>query len=346
MATLTEISSVSRKIIKYGSITIIVLSLMPVVLRVGKMIYARLNPPPVPPPTVQFGKLPLLQFPSTNDPWPEFKLETIEGRLPTFPDRAKVYLVGVNKSRLLLLDRTIPKAKNMGFSDYPLELNDQSYRFVNQKTKAEIQLNLVYGTMTYLYDWTKDKDIYYSHSMPRDKTAINQAVQFFARIIDLPSDLSVDNSKVHYYIATGSAMMPTDSYYDANMTRVDLFRNDKDKMKIMTAGVDTSPISVVLSGRGGDKDALQANFYYSQVFDKDFATYPLRSIDQAWKELLEQKAYIARKSVSKVIIRRVSMAYYESMAPQLFMQPIYVFEGDGGFTAYVQAVDGSYLAAE
>lgn len=346
MATLTEVSSVSRKIIKYGAIIIVVLSLIPVFVRLGKLIYARLNPPPPPPPTVKFGKLPALQFPSTNDPWPGFKLETIEGKLPSLPDTGKVYLVGINKSRLLLLERTIPRAKNMGFSDYPLELSDQSYRFVNQKTKAEIQLNLVYGTMTYLYDWTKDKELYTSHTMPRGQSAVTQAKQFLGKIIDLPSDLSDQTAKVRLYIATGSAMTPTDSIYDANISRVDLFRQDKDKMKIMTAGVDTSPISVVLSGLSGDRSVLQANYYYSPVFDSDFATYPLRTVTDAWNDLLGQKAYIARKTVPQVVIRRVYLAYYESMSPQLFMQPIYVFEGDGGFVAYVQAVDSKFVTAE
>jgi hypothetical protein len=67
-------------------------------------------------------------------------------------------------------------------------------------------------------------------------------------------------------------------------------------------------------------------------------------VDQAWKELVSGGGFIAKRTTeNQVVVRKVSLAYFEANEQQAFLQPVYVFEGDGGFTAYVQAVDHSYI---
>jgi hypothetical protein len=46
-----------------------------------------------------------------------------------------------------------------------------------------------------------------------------------------------------------------------------------------------------------------------------------------------------------VTIRRIYLGYYDSLTPQEFLMPIVVFEGDGGFLGYVQAVTNEWLQA-
>jgi len=138
--------------------------------------------------------------------------------------------------------------------------------------------------------------------------------------------------------------------------RVDLFRKDKEEelptgekttMKIVTVGGETSPVNVIISGQTGDKKTIQANYYYSQILGEDFATYALKSIDAAWKELTAGGGFIAKRTPNQtVVVRRANLAYFESNSQQLFLQPVYVFEGDGGFTAYVAAVDPSFVMGE
>ena len=43
--------------------------------------------------------------------------------------------------------------------------------------------------------------------------------------------------------------------------------------------------------------------------------------------------------VKQAVVRNVSLAYYDSVIPQNYLQPIYVFEGDGNFIGYVSAID-------
>jgi len=96
---------------------------------------------------------------------------------------------------------------------------------------------------------------------------------------------------------------------------------------------------VMISGMSDSRKIVQASFQYSQILENDFATYPLLPVQEAWNNLLAGKGYIAKKITDKVTVRRITLAYFESNQPQKFLQPVYLFEGDAGFMAYVQAVD-------
>jgi len=37
------------------------------------------------------------------------------------------------------------------------------------------------------------------------------------------------------------------------------------------------------------------------------------------------------------------MGYFDSVVPQHYMQPVYVFEGDGNFVGYVPAVSKDWV---
>jgi hypothetical protein len=347
MATLADVSSVSRKVIKWGLVSIVVLSFIPVLFRVIKKSIVIIKPAPPPAPTVKYGKLPKLAFPVDAGDWPEFTLETIEGRLPSLPNMSKVFPVEINKSRLLSLQRITPKAMAMGFSNAPIEIDDQRYKFIHPKYPAELLINLVYGTVNYQYEWSKAEDVIQTKNVPAGTAAVGAAKGFWGQLVALPKDIVGGSSKIQYLAVKGNSLVNVESVYDANLVRVDLFRTDMDGARVVTPGGTTSPVFVLISSITQDmKKVLLADYQYSNVFEEEFSTYPLRSIDQAWKDLQEKRAHIAIRTVPKVIVRKASLGYYESASPQQFMQPVYIFEGDGGFMAYVPAVDPSYLQEE
>lgn len=354
MASLTDVSAIARKGIKIGAGVLIVLMIIPVVSRAVIKWWREANPAPPPPPTVRYGKLPELKFPESNvESNIQYKLETISGSLPTnLPSTSRVYIVGINRSRLVSLDRIRGIAKTLGFTTDLAELDSQNYKFVHQTLPADLRFNIITWQFAYRLDWTTDPEIYTPKSLnPQGNAAIAEARQYFQKIGLLSADLASGTAKHQYLLATNSAIIKTDSFFDSNFTRVDLFRADKDELKVLTPGGDTSsPVNIILSGskeQGGlqttGKRVLQANYYYSQTVDNDFATYPLRGIQQAYNELVEGRGYVARKAGENVVVRKAYLAYYESDEPQNFLQPIYVFEGDGNFMAYVQAVDVTYI---
>lgn len=344
MASLTEVSAIARRAIKWGAIGLVIIMLVPVVWRLGRNIYRRLNPPAPPAPTVKYGKLPNINFPPDTGAKPvQYILETIAGGLPNLAQIGRVYVVGINKSRLATLDRFKGRIRPLGFTTKEIDVNDFTSKFIHPTLAADLVVDIIANGFSYRLDWTRESQIYDSHSIPIGNSAVNEARNFLSNLGLLPGDLASGMGKFSYLTATGSAMIPTEAVVNANFVRVDLFRASKDELQVVTPAADTSPVYVIISGLGGDKRVVEAGYHYSGTLDNDFGTYPLRGVDKAWQQLQAGQGHIAKRAGERAIVRRVSVAYYESDRPQGFLQPVYVFEGDGGFTAYVPAVAEEYI---
>ena len=74
-------------------------------------------------------------------------------------------------------------------------------------------------------------------------------------------------------------------------------------------------------------------------------SYPLITGDEAWNKLVSGQGYIANppKTGSQAVIRRVTLAYLDLYLPSGYIQPVYVFEGDEDFVAYVPAIVDAWL---
>lgn len=345
MATLTEVSYYTRRIIKWGAVGFVVILIAPLLLRAVKKIYLALNPPPPPAPTVRYGKLPGIKFPAPIENYkPTFRLETIEGQLPVLPNVGRAYVVEINKSRLLELDRIKPKAKSLGFAGEPEKIDEQTFKFIHPELPAEMKVNIISGGFSYVYDWTTDQRLFSGGDVPNGERAILEAKNFWQSLGLLPADINNGTAKFTYLAAQPPQLIPTISLSEANFIRVDMFRESKDGLRIVAAGGESSPVNITFSGAGErNKRVVEANYNYSKVIDGDFATYPLKSTARAWDELQQGGGYVARDAGPVVTVRKVSLGYYESEEPQEFLQPVFVFEGDNGFVGYVGAVTGEYI---
>ena len=85
---------------------------------------------------------------------------------------------------------------------------------------------------------------------------------------------------------------------------------------------------------------LELAYTYWPIDLSTSATYGLITSDQAWSLLQSGQGYIARYPTSgnTVTVRNIYLGYYDSYDPQTYLQPVFVFEGDNGFLAYVPAV--------
>ncbi len=89
---------------------------------------------------------------------------------------------------------------------------------------------------------------------------------------------------------------------------------------------------------------VDGHFFHQNISTK-FSTYPLKTADQAFSELKDQKAYIASYygNNNNVSIKNVFLAFYMEDAPQDYLMPIIIFEGDNGFFAYVSAITDEWI---
>ena len=344
MATLTEVSFHTRRIIKWGAVGLVIVMLMPAAWRIIKTIYLTLNPPPPAAPTVKYGKLPKLLWPEADPNYkPQYRLETIEGGLPKLANVAKVYFVSINKSRILELERIKSRAAALGFAGDPEKANDQTYVFKHPTNPATLTVDIIYNSYKYIYDWRSDAKILEEKALPNNEQAVSETKTLWQNLGLLADDLTNGRPKVTYLKLSGENLGTALALSEADFVRVDLFRADKDEVKIVTPGGDVSPVNVIFSGTTDQgKRIVEANYAYSRILDDTFSTYPLKTSDDAWQELQGGGGYIAKMAANNVVIRKVTLAYYESGQPQEFLQPVYVFEGDAGFMAYVSAVSADY----
>jgi hypothetical protein len=84
-----------------------------------------------------------------------------------------------------------------------------------------------------------------------------------------------------------------------------------------------------------------------KFFDKSVeqvGVYPIRSGDEAFADLKKGKGFIVSlPPVTKITIRKMFLGYFDPDVFQEYLQPVYVFLGDGDFVGYVPAVSGQYL---
>jgi len=345
MATLTETAYYTRKGIKYGIIFFVGFLILRFIWNTTTAYLRKIHPPPPPPPTTSFGKLPKIDFPKIEEkPSLSFKLETIQGTIPKLDSIGKVYVSVKPAVSLLSLERAKETARKIGFSSSPKPLSETIYRFSSQTTPEYIlDIDIVNGTFNLKYDFQNDQSILFEKKLPSGEQAISEAKGFLNNIGLLSEDLKNGNAEISYLKYQPPDLKPALSLSEADFVKVALFREKKDNLPVLPPNPKEGIVSFMFSGaRDRNKRIVEVKYNYNKIEWDNFATYPLKSASLAWQEIQEGKGFIANlgdNSEGKITIRKVYLAYYDSPKPQNFLQPIFVFEGDRDFFAYVPAID-------
>lgn len=349
MATLTETAYYARKAVKIGAISLVGLIVLKFAFTTTTNIWRKLRPPPPPPPTVVFGKLPKFKFPERKGLPPlSFRLETIEGKLPSLPNVGKVYFMPQKESSLLALDRAKEKAKSMGFATQPEAVSGVLYRWRTEKEPTTtLEMNINTDNFYLRYPYEADSTLLTEKSLPTNEQAAAEARRFLKSSDYLSDDLATGRVEFAYFRFIPPNLIPAISLSEADFLRVNLFRVDLDELKILPPNPKDSLVSFLFSGaRGGGKRIVEIKYSYFPLDRDSSATYPLKSVDSAWQELQGGQGFIANlgeNQEGRIVIRRVYLAYYDSGEEQNFLQPIFVFEGDRDFYGYVPAIDPRWL---
>jgi len=346
MTTLTEATYWTRKFLKFGIAALVAFIVLRTTFKIGKNVWRQIHPPPPPPPTVSFGKLPKIVFPSENLPLEKskisFKLETIQGGLPKLAGVGKVYFRPVKSPNLLALDRANSLAQKMGFRNPPEKKDETTYRWVNENsTILEMDINNL--NFHLIYDFKNDQEILTSKNLPTNQQAAQETKNFLLNNELLPEDLANGTAEFEYLRLSTDQLVTVNSLSEAEFIRVNLFRANLDELRIFPPNPKKSLIFFLFSGsRTPGKRIVEISYVYFPIEKEIFGTYPLKPITQAWNELQQGQGYIANLGQNEnghITVRKVYLGYYDSDFPQHYLQPIYVFEGDRNFFAYVPAVD-------
>ncbi|BCX14620.1 MAG: hypothetical protein KatS3mg088_303 [Patescibacteria group bacterium] len=345
MTKLTQVSIITRKIIRYSIFGIMgIIALRGVILTAYK-IYRHYFPAPPPPPTVSFGKLPSLPFPKKDVPTNlQFKLETPTGNLPQFPYSLKVFFMPKISPTLLSLDQTQKKALNLNFDGEQSQITETVYSFKSSKVPSELKISIATGIFSISYNLSEDPSPL-DKRPPVPEVAASKARSFLSRANLLAKDLTGPTVTEPVRLE-GNKIIGANSLSEANFVKVNFYRKDYDNYPAVTPNPKEANVWLIVSGETQrEKEIVAGEYHYFPIDESKYATYPIKTAQQAWEELQNQKAYIANLGENQdqqITIRRIYLAYYDAGVQTDFYQPVVVFEGDRDFKAYLPAVTSQY----
>lgn len=345
MTKLTQVSIITRKIIRYTIFGIIGIVILRGAFLTAYKIYRYYFPAPPPPPTVSFGKLPALPFPNKDAPTNlQFRLETPTGSLPQFPYVMKVFFMPKISPTLLSLDETRKKALNLNFDGSEIQITETVYSFKNSKVPSELKVSIATGVFSISYNLAEDPSPLEKRP-PLPEIAATKARAFLSRANLLAKDLN-GPTVTEPVALQENKIVGSKSLSEANFVKVNLFRKDYDNYPSLTPDPKEANVWLIVSGDPQrEKEMVGAEYHYFPVDESKFSTYPIKTAQKAWEELQANKAYIAslgENQNQQITIRKIYLAYYDAGVQTSFYQPIVVFEGDNNFKGYLPAVTDEY----
>jgi hypothetical protein len=350
MATLTETAQMARQVIKWGGIGLVVILLIRLGIGIVNTYFRVINPPPPPPPTVAFGKLPQVEFPEKLHPELTLRLETPTGGTPNLGDRANVYLMPTFRSSFLALDAARETAKKMGFSALQKEITERRYRWEAENfLPSTLEMDIINGSFILKRNWQADPTILIDKQLPGREQTVSEVTNFLRQIGLLNDELALGTIEISYLKFSAGQYIEAVSLSEADFVQADLFRPALAETNIMPTDPKKGVVRIIFSGsREAEKRIVQAEYNYFPIDFEQSATYPIKSANQAWRELQTRQGFIAslgNNTQEVVPIRRIYLSYYDGETPSGFLMPIIVFEGDNGFFGYVSAITADCIQA-
>jgi len=345
MANLTETAFYTRKTINWMILSVIGYIILRLSWSILVALWLYFFPPQPPPPNHAFGKLPAIKFPpqASSSGQLTFRLETIEGTVPTASNSAAVYFMPKNAANLLGLPKAEEFATKVEFTGAPIQETKNVYRFEDPSTiLRQMRYDIISKNFIIRYLFEQDTSIFTERNIPLSSEAIEDSKNFLQNYGLLPEDFVDGDIKVQYLRFVGDKLVTTTSHSQADSIRIDFFRNRMNNVPVFTPNPDEGLINFIYSGSTiNKKRVLQIAYTYWPVDFGTTGTYEVKTSSTAWQELQNGNGYIARSpknGITNVTVRRVYLGYYDSIEPQTYIQPVFVFEGDDGFLAYVPAI--------
>lgn len=346
MSSLTETAYYARKTINWSIIALAGYILLRLFWSILVVVFLIIFPPRPPEANEAFGVLPKIKFPppaASPSAALTFRLETIEGTVPPASESASIYFMPKSGSNYLALSKTQDFAKRLGFQTTPVadQKNKNVYRFDDTTlTLRHLWYDIVSGNFIIKYNFENDAGLFLEKDVPTAAKAQSEATTLLQTYGLYPPELRGGQIAVAFYKANGATLSQVASLSQADAARIDFYRPSIAGTPILSSIPNQAPINITLSGsKNAKKRLLEFNYTYWPIDSLTFATYNLKPGLTAWQELQSGQGYIVRyPKNTTATIRKVYLAYYDTIEPQTYLQPVFVFEGDDDFLAYVPAV--------
>jgi hypothetical protein len=358
MATLTEASVTARKVIKFGLIGFVGITILWYLGTALIAYYQSINPAPLPEPTVDFGVLPKINFPEVTTR-PKLILELPTGNIPVFVDRLRVYTEPIKRSTFTDAEKGIETAAALGFLFKPELKTASDYVWTNQdQLSSKLEMNIISSHFSLTRQWQNNPALASMASFTSEKAVIMDTENYLSQVGLLSPDI-IGVEKATYLKDDGGKLANALSLSEAHFVQLDLFRKnldetdpaDKSKAVIASypfyrADPNKGLLRVIVSGSKNLSDKIiSLDFGYNKIDYTKSGTYPIKTGEVAWSELEKGGGYVflGDSNTAEVKIRRIFLGYYDAESSTGYAMPIYIFLGDKGFTAYVSAVADNWV---
>jgi len=308
-------------------------------------LYRKFNPVKKIDPPATFGMLPKLKMANiTVNGNPYYILDTIDGKLPEFPDRLKVYKVTKPEATLLSEQQIKQIAQDLGFSGSYTSLSKSEFRWVDGTKQRTFTAHAITKSFQLYTPVTKiSTAIFQTPSITADD-ASNKVTSFLrSKGLLSPEDLeNIIVTTIPSQISLGKMKETGELITSSKIVKVNVYRNIKEgPYTVIGQNPNDSLISFHVTNDTGPYKFPLINFTYWPVDYKNGSEYYLSSVADVWNTVKEGKgiiAYVKLKSgdyyeklgtlnVDKVEIRDILISYYEDKELPDYLQPIYVFKG-------------------
>ena len=284
------------------------------------------------------GKLPNLKFVESTASATNFKyaLDTVTGDLPDkLPKIMKVYFIPQTSITLLDPDRSTRLSKALLFPIGPEVISPTQFKYKNDKA-GEFIIDLNTGNFKFQRGGDFNPATAEVGTLPQATKISSNFIQFLNSKALLKPQIRNGRTKVVY----NNTLLK-----DSSTATVSIWPNDINKYPIETPLFDISIINqVVKNGLKDEDQILTMNYTLYDIDQKTTATYPIKSVSNAFSDLKSGQNTVLLKVPTnpKVSLRNIYLAYYLPETYTQYLAPIYVFEGQD-FAAYVKAIPNEYL---
>ncbi len=343
MTTLHKVTELTKKF-ALG----FVLGVIGIIFLVVLIQYIRsILPKKVEPPTVIFGQLPAMTFPqNTLAKNFSYTINTVSGTLPVLPDKVAVYKTSKPEISLLSLDQAKDLSARNNFSGSPIQISDTVYQWQQvEPPLAKLSYDIISLNFTFITNYLSDPTAAVTSNLPDQAGAIVNAQNFFTNFGSNLTDTDLKKTQVSYYSIQNAALVPASSVSTAQAIRVDFYQKDIDKIPVYYPHYPKSNIYAILAGVNYPNSIAEAGYFHQSLLLDQNGTYPIKTMDEAFRELNENKAYIANYDGNKtnILIQDAYVAYFASDMLQDYLMPVIVFKGNDNFYAFVNAIKDEWI---
>lgn len=337
MPTLSVVRTDFIKVTKWAAIIIGIFLGLFLLIKGIFFIKEIVSPTPPPPPTVSFGKLPAVFFSQGIRKDFKYTIDTLSGELPVLPDRSKVYEMVIKAPDILAAARLSERAASIGFDLKAQQLSEKVYRWKNAEEPLKILvMNTDQTEFTLISNFLSDEKLFNSSEVVGKDEAISAAKSLLHALSAYPEDIDETKTKTEILKIDQGVILDATSISNTKLVTVYFFLKERDNMPIVYTSGKRSTINATVARRG---EVIDARYFYQTVNDKS-ATYPIKTADEAFRELKKGKGHVAsfEGNNTNIVIKNVYLAYFAPARMQKYLMPVIVFEGNDDFLAYVAAV--------